>query len=93
MGFNISVQFKNLGGFPALSNPGLPISGVDHTYDDGYNLVDISDNAGNLTSNWGYENDSQHVTANGRNDIVMNSSSSAATASSIAATAATMSPT
>jgi hypothetical protein len=56
MGLNITVDFKKLGGFPALSNPG-PDTGstFDRTYDNGYNRVDSSGNAGGLTWNWGYE--------------------------------------
>ena len=76
MGFNISARFKNLGGFPALSNPGPATSGVDHTYDDGYNRVDSSGNTGGATWFWGYENASQLP---GNDTVVMSSSSSAAT--------------
>jgi opacity protein-like surface antigen len=54
MGLNMSVDFRHLGGL-GLSNPG-PQNGsaVDRRYDNGYNLVDSSTNAGGLTWNWGY---------------------------------------
>ena len=52
-GFNINASFKNLSSSPA-SAPGLPIQGVDHNYDNGYNRVDASGNAGGMTWNWGY---------------------------------------
>lgn len=63
-GFNISAKFKNLGGFTSLNNPGpAPEAGVgnaERIYDDGYNRVDSSGNAGNLTTFWGYEHASQY---------------------------------
>ena len=40
-------------------DPGPPISGVNHDYDDGYVRVDVSTNAGGLTWYWGYDNSSQ----------------------------------
>ena len=43
----------------AQSSPGLPVAGIDHSYDDGYVNVDSSGNFGNLTANWGYDNASQ----------------------------------
>lgn len=55
MGLNISVDFRRLGGL-ALSDPG-PASGgaVNRNYDDGYNRVDSSGNAGGYTWYWGYQ--------------------------------------
>src|SRR3954467_4203873 len=52
MGLNITVDFRRLGGL-ALSSPG-PATGttVNRTYDNGYNRVDISTNAGGLTWHW-----------------------------------------
>src|SRR5213083_1805563 len=44
-GFNITAKFKNQSLSPAL-NPGPAIAGVDHNYDNGYNRVDQSGNAG-----------------------------------------------
>jgi opacity protein-like surface antigen len=54
MGLNISVDFRKLGGL-ALSDPG-PAQGsaVNRNYDNGYNLVDSSGNAGGYTWFWGY---------------------------------------
>ena len=52
MGLNITVDFKKLGGYPSVGNPG-PATGsaVDRTYDNGsYNKVDISGNAGGQTA-------------------------------------------
>src|SRR5215216_1190563 len=38
--FNISSRFKHVGSFAPQSNPG-PATGLEnHTYDDGYNLLD-----------------------------------------------------
>lgn len=54
MGVNISVDFRHLGGLQ-LSDPG-PATGanVNRSYDNGYNRVDISGNAGGQTWYWGY---------------------------------------
>lgn len=61
-GFNFKAAFHNNAtlnpGNPAV-NPGPATGGADHTYDDGYVLVDSSENAGGLTWNWGYQNASQ----------------------------------
>jgi hypothetical protein len=60
MGLNISADFKKLGGLAALSNPGPATGGAtDRTYDNGYNLVDVTGNNHgpgfqNTTWNWGY---------------------------------------
>ena len=74
MGMNITVDFRKLGGFPPLSDPG-PATGstFNRTYDNGsYNKVDISTNAGGMTWYWGYENASQIQ----NNSLIMQSSSS-----------------
>src|SRR5258705_2754319 len=56
MGLNITVDFKRLGGL-ALSNPGSPNgAAMNRNYDNGYNRVDVSTNAGGLTWYWGYQN-------------------------------------
>ena len=56
MGLNITVDFKRLGGL-ALSDPGSAIgTAVNRNYDNGYNRVDVSTNAGGLTWYWGYQN-------------------------------------
>jgi len=54
MGINISVDYRHLGGLQ-LSDPG-PATGVavNRYYDNGYNRVDISGNAGGQTWFWGY---------------------------------------
>jgi len=81
MGLNITVDFKKLGGYPSVGNPG-PATGsaVDRTYDNGsYNKVDISGNAGGQTWNWGYE---KPVQVQG-NSLILESSSSPANVTSI----------
>jgi hypothetical protein len=80
MGFNAPVSFSKLGGFPALSvvRSKTP-DGDSYNYDNGYVLADSSGNAMGYTRYWGYDNASQ-VPGNGT--IVMQRSSSAATASS-----------
>jgi hypothetical protein len=80
MGLNITVDFKKLGGYPSVGNPG-PATGsaIDRTYDNGsYNKVDISGNAGGQTWNWGYE---QPVEVQG-NTLILESSSSPANVTS-----------
>jgi hypothetical protein len=77
--FNSRASFSNLGGFPALTNPGPATGGTDHVYDDGFNRVDGSGNAGGLTTFWGYQNASQLP---GNDTVVMNSSTAAATGAS-----------
>jgi hypothetical protein len=79
MGFNAPVSFKNLGGFPALSVPRYTPDGDLYNYDNGYVLTDSSGNAMGYTRYWGYDNASQ---ASGNGAVVMQRSSSAATASS-----------
>src|ERR1051326_7136661 len=54
MGFNISAKFKNIGGFPALANPGLTPNGDPWNYDNGYNLDDGAEPPPGLTWYWGY---------------------------------------
>ena len=68
LGARFGMNFKSAFGNTALtlappvaSSPGAPIGGINHTYDDGYNLVDSSGNAGGTTWNWGYQNASQVV--------------------------------
>jgi len=76
IGFNISADFKNLGGFQAQTDPGPATNGVDHFYDDGFNRVDVNGSASTNTFFWGYQNASQ---VPGNDTIVMNSSAAAAT--------------
>src|SRR5262245_31733238 len=64
LGFDIKTRFEsvpmsvpaNLRSTP--SQPGRP-NGDAYNYDDGYVLVDTSENAGGLTWYWGYDNSSQ----------------------------------
>ena len=78
MGINISVDFRHLGGLQ-LSDPG-PATGaaVNRFYDNGYNRVDISGNAGGQTWFWGYS--SPHSVQG--NSLVLQSDSTPATAHS-----------
>ena len=59
IGLNFKADFRNSASFFNPVNPGPAAGGADHTYDDGYVLVDSSGNAGGLTWNWGYQNASQ----------------------------------
>jgi opacity protein-like surface antigen len=55
LGLNITVDFKKLGGFGNPNDPGPDTgSAEDRAYDDGYNRVDSSGNAGGQTWYWGY---------------------------------------
>lgn len=63
LGFNMKASFKHVGSFPAASNPGTTNAASNHTYDNGYNLVDSQTNShfngvGNPpilgTWNWGF---------------------------------------
>jgi hypothetical protein len=78
MGLNITVDFRKLGGL-ALSDPGPAIgSTFNRNYDNGYNRVDSSTNAGGVTWYWGYEH-SQSVQGT---NLVLNSYSTPANATS-----------
>jgi hypothetical protein len=79
MGFNVPVNFKNLGGYPALNASRLTVDGDRYNYDNGYVLTDSSGNAMGYTRYWGYDSASQ---VSGNDSIVMQRSSSAATVSS-----------
>src|SRR5712671_960735 len=73
MGLNIRVDFKKLGGFSPIGNPGPATGEANRTYDNGsYNKIDKSGNNGGLTWNWGYQSGSQ---VQGES-LVMESSSS-----------------
>lgn len=74
-GFNISAKFKNIGGFPAQSNPGAAIAGINHNYDDGYNRVDSSGNTSDKTWYWGYERASQIAMRPGADFLMLSSTS------------------
>lgn len=71
--FNYKARFGSTAEMlPRATDPGAATAGTDHNYDDGYNRVDSSGNAGGLTSDWGYQNSSQYNPA-GDGTIRMNS--------------------
>jgi hypothetical protein len=80
MGFNVPLSFRHLGGYPALSFARYtPFPDNDrYNYDNGYVLRDSSA-SGQFTRYWGYDNASQ---VPGDGTIIMQQSSSVATASS-----------
>lgn len=53
------AKFSGLGGFSNPLNPQPLGGGQNYNYDNGFVNVDSSGNAGNLTSNWGYTENSQ----------------------------------
>jgi hypothetical protein len=59
-GINLKADFQNNTPFLNNVNPGPAAGGANHTYNDGYVLVDSSGDAGGLTQNWGYQNASQY---------------------------------
>lgn len=82
LGLNITADFRRLGGFPALTDPG-PDSGAteNRNYDNGYNRVDITGNNHqpgfpDTTWNWGF----QGGDAVQGDSIILRSSSSPANA-------------
>jgi hypothetical protein len=77
MAFNVSASFTTDFG-PGVAIPGPGVSGVDRNYDDGYNRVDSTGNAGGYTRYWGYDNDSQYDAAN--HTITMHSATGSSTA-------------
>jgi hypothetical protein len=77
-GFNIKANFKDVGRYAAVTIPGAATGGVNHYYDDGYNLVDSTGNnhfGTAATWNWGYQNAGQYD-GSGSGSIAMHSSSS-----------------
>ena len=60
IGFNIEANFEQLGGVSG-SDAGSELRGTDRFYDDGYNRVDATGNAGGETQFWGYDQASQVV--------------------------------
>src|ERR1051325_7553181 len=80
LGFNLHADFKNLGGYVPVKSPGPDSGGgVDRYYDDGFDRVDISTNAGGLTWYWGYSRTNQ---LSGDGTVLMSGSSSSAGAAS-----------
>lgn len=65
LGFNFKAEFNNNAPFLNNVNPGPAAGSANHTYNDGYVLVDSSGDAGGLTQNWGYQNASQYNPAGG----------------------------
>jgi hypothetical protein len=77
MGFNISVDFKNLGGFAHVNDPGPAVTNTSHFYDNGYNMPDNNNTGRGLTWNWGFSNANQVV----GDDLFMSSAGSQGDAS------------
>lgn len=72
--FGVDAEFSGLGGFTSPNAP-LPLGGgSNRNYDDGYNRVDSSGNAGGLTWNFGYANNSQINAGAGTLDLSINNS-------------------
>ncbi|MCD6049215.1 MAG: hypothetical protein K0Q55_618, partial [Verrucomicrobia bacterium] len=63
LNFNVSADFSNIGGSAPGPSPFTPLlaPGDIQQYDDGFIGMDISGNAGGLTTFWGYNNASQIV--------------------------------
>jgi hypothetical protein len=59
-GFNFKAEFNNSTLVLNNVNPGPASGGANHTYNDGYVLVDNSGDAGGLTTYWGYQNTAQY---------------------------------
>lgn len=82
LGLNITADFRKLGGFEPLTDPGPDTGGlVDRNYDNGYNRVDRTGNNHqpgfpDTTWNWGFSSG----TAVQNNSIVLQSASSPANA-------------
>jgi hypothetical protein len=60
-GLNFKADFHSDASYFNAVNPGLAVGDANHTYNDGYVLVDSSGDAGGLTRYWGYQNSSQVV--------------------------------
>jgi len=58
-GMNFKADFRN-----NAVNPGPATPGADHTYNDGYVLVDSGTGTDNLTQNWNYKYASQYNSVN-----------------------------
>jgi hypothetical protein len=56
----IEADFSQLGAFESPFSPKPLGGGINYNYDDGFVRVDSSDNAGNKTWNWSYENNAQY---------------------------------
>jgi hypothetical protein len=63
--FGADARFAGLGGWQS-PNPVPPATGTtDRFYDDGFNRIDDTGNANNLTSYWGYQNEAQYDPSGG----------------------------
>ncbi len=84
LGFNIRSSFKNIGRFGPATNPGSTNGLSNHSYDDGYNLVDSSGTGnehpngtgGNVEGTWNWGFGSGATVNNGNGTISMHSLSS-----------------
>lgn len=61
----VEAEFSRLGRWESPFTPSFGTSGIDRTYDNGFNNVDSSGNAGNLTWNWGYQDNAQYDAGSG----------------------------
>ena len=78
----LKTEFGGLGKFNSAFNPKPLGGGRNYNYDDGFVRVDSSDNMGDQTWNWSYENDSQFNAADGGSiDLSITNSSADAGAS------------
>ena len=81
MGINVAVDFKGMGGFAPMTDPGPATGGgVDRFYDNGANQVDSSGNSGGVTWFWGYGNGAQ---VPGNDTLVMDSNGSTSRANKL----------
>lgn len=71
MSANYKAEFGLQSGIYSVNDPGATTGIADRYYDDGYNRVDSSDNFGDLTTYWGYQDASQYDSA--ARTITMNS--------------------
>lgn len=60
-GLNYKADFRDSAPFFGAVAPGPATGGANHTYNDGYVLIDASGNLGGLTTFWGYQDASQVV--------------------------------
>lgn len=65
---NVQAKFSMNGSFGISgNNPGpAGVRGVDHVYDDGYVLVDVTGNDGNATHNFGFRSTTQYTNSTQR---------------------------
>ncbi len=57
---NVNTKFSDLGAYSSPLSPQPLGGGQDYNYDDGFVRLDSSGNVGDLTWNWGYENNAQY---------------------------------